>query len=101
MSEVQRPHANRGVILLVIGALAVVSGLFLYSNRADLAEFFLGARFLFGIPVTNADSLKLLAVAVATSAVAFKGLLIAGVGIVLLAKNDGSAPQRPAATANQ
>ena len=93
MSEVQR----RGTILLVIGALCVLLGFFLYSQRAGLAETFLGAHFLFGIPITNADSFKLLAVSIATSALALKGIVILGVGLVLYSKNGAVASEHATA----
>ena len=95
MSEVQR----RGTILLVIGALCVLFGFFLYSQRVGLAETFLGAHFVFGIPFTNADSLKLLAVGIGTSALVLKGILILVAGLVLYSKNGAVASEHaPAPT---
>ena len=92
MSEVQR----RGMILMVIGALCVLFGLFLYSQRLGVAETFLGAHFLFGIPITGADALKVLVAGIGAAALALKGIVIGGVGLILFSKN-GSVPSEPTA----
>lgn len=92
MSDVQR----RGMILMVIGAFCVLFGIFLYSQRLDLAETFLGAHFLFGIPVSSTDALKLLAAGIATSALTLQGFVIGVVGLVLFSKNGAVSPDRTA-----
>jgi hypothetical protein len=88
MPEVQRQQANRGTILLVIGALCVVFGLFLFSQRVGLAEIFLGAHFLFGIPVSSGDALKVLMVAMGTAAIVLQGIVIAVAGVILFSRNE-------------
>lgn len=95
MSDVQR----RGMILMVIGALCVLFGIFLYSQRLGLAETFLGAHFLFGIPITNGDSFKVLVAGIATSALTLQGFVIGAVGLVLFSKNGPVASDRTATPA--
>ncbi|HET9228450.1 MAG TPA: hypothetical protein VFR31_17370 [Thermoanaerobaculia bacterium] len=92
MSDVQR----RGMILMVIGALCVLFGIFLYSQRVGLAEVVLGAHFWFGIPVSSADSLKLLVTGIGTSALTLKGFVIGAVGLVLFSKNGAVTSDRTA-----
>jgi hypothetical protein len=87
MPEVQRQQASRGTILVVIGTLCVLFGLFLFSQRLGLAEIFLGAHFLFGIPVSSADALKILLVALGTAIIVLKGIVIVAAGVFLLSRN--------------
>ncbi|MFL6202113.1 MAG: hypothetical protein ACJ76J_23310 [Thermoanaerobaculia bacterium] len=105
MSEVQRQQASRGMILLVIGGLCILLGLVLFSQRLGLAETFLGAHFLFGIPVSNGDALKVLVVAIGTSILVIKGIVLAVVGLVMFSKSFANqsiaAPETTAASTHR
>lgn len=81
MTEAQRQQASSGTILLIIGALCVLSGLFLFSQRVDLAEFFLGAHFPLGNPATSTNALKVLLVAIGTGIVVLKGIVLLAAGV--------------------
>jgi hypothetical protein len=87
MTEAQRQQSSSGTILLVIGALCILSGLFLFSQRADLAEFFLGAQFLLGVPATSTDALKVLLAAIGTGILVLKGVVILAAGVFVLSRN--------------
>ena len=91
MSEAQNSNAQKGKILLIAGSLCTLLGLFMYSLRFAYAELFLGARFLFGIPIQDSDTLKVLVVAAGSFVMILKGLIILGVGLAFYLKS--SAPQ--------
>lgn len=96
MPEVQRQPASSGTILLVTGALCVLLGLFAFSQRLDLAQLFLGARFLFGVPLANIDALKVLFVSIGSGILVIKGIVLAVVGVVQFSKTSAQ-PPRPLA----
>ena len=99
MSEVQRQQTSRGSILMVIGGFCVLLGLFLFSHRLGLAQIFLGAHYWFGVPVSSGDALKVLVVAVGTSFIVIKGIVIAAVGLVMFSKSSAQSEAAPGTTA--
>ena len=92
---------KNGTILLVVGALCVVLGFFLFGNRVGLAETFLGAHSLFGIPVTNLDATKVLAVGLGAAILVIKGIVLAIVGAVQLSKGGAATPAGTVASTNR
>jgi hypothetical protein len=76
MSEVQNSSNGGNLILLGAGLLCLLCGFAMISEGTSFASMFLGARFLFGFPLSDADRLKALFVEGG-------GLLIAGQGAVL------------------
>jgi len=95
---VQRQQNNSGTILLVVGALCIVIGFILFGNRVGLAETFLGAHSLFGIPLTNLDAAKVTAAAFGTGLLVLQGIVLAVVGAVQLSKSGTLAPPEETAT---
>jgi hypothetical protein len=88
MSGPQSYHAQSSKILLIAGSLCVLFGFFLFAQRQDLASFFLGARFLFGHPITGADAFKVTFVAIGSTVATLMGLVLAGVGLTLALRSS-------------
>jgi len=76
MSESQKASNGGNLILLVAGILSLLCGFVMIFNGTSFASMFLGVRFLFGFPFSDADRLKVLFVEGG-------GLLVAGQGTVL------------------
>jgi hypothetical protein len=101
MSAIQRPSTRDSMLLFGAGTLCSLCGLSMFAARSAFASFFLGANFLFGVPLTSGDALKALFVG-------FEGIIAMGMGGVLLAVGlflqagirIGSTQGTPAAPAN-
>jgi ABC-type uncharacterized transport system permease subunit len=87
MSDIQRQQAHSSKILLIAGSLCALFGLFMFAQRQGLASFFFGAHFLFGIPLTGGDALKVNMMALSSVVTVLMGLVILAVGMVLFLKS--------------
>lgn len=99
MSELRVPRRVNTSVLFVTGTLCVLFGLFVLGQRLGVADLFLGAHFLFGMPITNADALKVQVVSVGGVVFLLKGIVLLVTGLVYLSKNaslDGASPDRTA-----
>lgn len=86
MSQLQRQSLQAHTILLVTGAISVLTGLFMFAQRVLFARLFLGARFFFGVPVAEDDLIKLgLATAVALYVIV-SGIVVLVAGLVYASK---------------
>lgn len=99
MAEVQRSQSSSSMILVVVGILCVLAGLIILQQRVGFSEVFLSSHHLFGVPLTSADSLKDLAVAVGSALLALQGIVLIGAGIVTSSRS--SASPNPAASAQR
>lgn len=97
MSDSQRQHAQSGTTLLVAGILCTFFGLFMYGLRLGFAEFFFNARFLFGIPLTNADAFKVLLITISSGLTTLVGIVLLGVALSLFLKVQPASSQGSAA----
>lgn len=91
MSEIQKSSNGGNLILLGVGILCLLGGFAMVSDCASFASTFLGARFLFGIPLSDADRLKVLFIEGGGFLTALQGSLLCIVGLFRLARNG--APQ--------
>lgn len=63
-----------------VGAAIVACSVLVFFMRAQIAATFLGARVVFGVPVSEIDALKILMVAIQSAAAATHGMVVAVVG---------------------
>jgi hypothetical protein len=99
MSEIQRQQAQGSKILLVAGSLCSLFGMFMYAQRNGFAEFFMGARFLFGMPYTNDDAFKVFLITAASSITIVMGVVLLAVGVALFLKSSAAGGASPSGTA--
>lgn len=100
MSTIHREPPLTGVLLALGGVLLTAFGCFAFGQRQEIAALFLGADFLFGIPVTQNDSWKMQLVGGESILAAIGGalLMISGTAIALIrsrrarAQQPGTAP---------
>jgi len=88
MSETQNSNAQSNKVLLVVGSLCTLFGLFTYGQRQGFADFFLNAHFLFGIPLTEADAVKVVLITIGSVITILMGLTILGVGVIRSLKSS-------------
>jgi hypothetical protein len=91
MSEVQKSSNGGNLILLGAGILCLLCGFAMISDGTSFASMFLGARFLFGFPLSDADRLKVLFVEGGGLLAAGQGAVLFFVGLFRLVRNG--APQ--------
>jgi len=91
MSEVQKSSNGGNLILLGAGILCLLCGFALISDGTSFASMFLGARFWFGIPLSNADRMKVLFIEGGGLLAAGQGAALFFVGLFRLVRNE--APQ--------
>lgn len=99
MSEPRVPRRVNTTVLFVTGTLCVLFGLFILGQRLGVAELFLGAHFLFGMPLTSADALKVQVVSVGGVVFLLKGIVILLTGLVYLSRNASPGGASPGTTA--
>jgi hypothetical protein len=87
MSEIQKSPNGGNLILLGAGSLCLLGGFAMISNGAFFASMFLGARFLFGFPFSDADRLKVLFVESGGLLAAGQGAVLCLVGFLRLVRN--------------
>jgi hypothetical protein len=91
MSEIQKSSNGGNLMLLGAGILCLLGGFVLMSNGTTFASIFLGARFLFGFPFSDADRLKVLFIEIVGILAVGQGAVVSIVGLFRLARNG--APQ--------
>jgi hypothetical protein len=97
MSEIARPSTGNPMILVKSGVFCLLGGFFMFAARASFASFFLGANFLFGIPLTGGDVFKVLFFEGVSVVTLGMGLVLLIVGLILKSKAQSeSAPGSPA-----
>jgi hypothetical protein len=72
-----------GVLLAVGGVFCAALGFLAYGSRQAIAATFLGADFLFGVPVTRDDSWKVLLVGGESILAILGGVLLILSGLVI------------------
>jgi hypothetical protein len=87
MSEIQKSPSGGSLLLLGAGILCLFGGFAMMSNGASFASMFLGARFLFGFPFSDADRLKVLFVESGGLLAAGQGAVLCLVGFLRLVRN--------------
>lgn len=87
MHEIQHQQTSRTTIFLTVGALCFFAGLFAFGNRLGLAEIFLGAHALFGLPLTSGDALKVLAVGIGSALLALQGIVLVVAGLISFSRS--------------
>lgn len=68
---------------IIVGILLALAGLVMFTLREPIASNFLGAKLLFGLPVTELDAQKVHAVSFWSLAALGQGALAFAAGIVL------------------
>ncbi|MEE8524982.1 MAG: hypothetical protein V3T72_13690 [Thermoanaerobaculia bacterium] len=74
-----------------VGSVILCTGCLMLSNSTVVASTFLGATVVFGLPMTEADALRIHAAAFGSSMVLAFGALSVAVGIVLALRGRGAA----------
>jgi hypothetical protein len=63
-----------------VGAAIIACSILIFLMRVQVAATFLGARIVFGVPVSEIDALKVLMVVIQCAAAATHGMVVAVVG---------------------
>lgn len=96
MTPNDRRSPNVGILMVVGGILYMGFGLVGTQHNQDLAAFFLGGHYFLGIPVTQVDSFKALAVTVQSGFVLLLGAVVSVVGVIIgLQSLQPASPQAP------
>jgi hypothetical protein len=86
VSTNQHPPASAGMALGASGIGCLVMSLMIYSQRQFFAALLFGAHFLFGIPLTGDDSLKLLFVGLGSLVGVVSGFVLVIAGVIVFAR---------------
>jgi hypothetical protein len=81
-----------GMATIVMGIAIVGIGYLMLTNSAAVATNLLGAKLVLGLPMTEADTLRIHAANFASSMVLAFGALAVAAGIVLALRGDGARP---------
>lgn len=92
-------NSNPAVTLFAFGIPCLLASLLVYSQRHLMAASLFGARFLFGVPLTGDDSLKLLFVGFGSMVGILMSLALIVAGVIAFARSSQvRSGSEPAAT---
>ena len=84
----QHESTRASLILLAVGIPCLLLSGIILSQRYDVAALVLGARFLFSLPFSSADSLKLLFVELVSVAGLLMSLTLIVAGVAVFARSS-------------
>jgi hypothetical protein len=91
-----RQSPNVGILMVVGGILHMGLGLVGMQHNQELAALFLGGHYFLGVPITQLDAFKSLAVTVQSGFVLLLGAVVSVAGVVIGLKTlQPAAPQAP------
>jgi hypothetical protein len=91
MPAIHRNSPHLVLLLTLGGFLCTLFGFFAFGQRYALASVFLGADFLFGLPLTKSDSYKVLFVGIQSLGAVGLGLTMLISGVVVAVVNASRA----------
>lgn len=94
----RRENNNASVTLFAAGIPCLLLSLLVYTQRHMVAAILLGARFLFGMPLTGDDSLKLLFVGFGSLVGTLMGLALIVAGAIVFARTSRAQNESEGAT---
>ncbi len=86
MSKNPRDLTRASLTLFATGIPCFLVSLIILGQRHAVAAMFFGARFLFSVPLTEDDSLKLLFVTCGSLIGSGMGLVLIGAGVIVFAR---------------